>query len=52
MFPVTVYQQALKLAQHCRVKYSYEPHRQGVAQMRSVQNAWSWFSKLNQGHTC
>ena len=38
----------LVLAQHCRIKYSYEPHRQGVARMHSVQNAWSRFSKLNQ----
>ena len=36
------------LAQHCHVKYSYEQHSQGVAQMHSVQNARSQFSKLNQ----
>ena len=36
------------LAQHSRVKYSYKQHRQGVARMHSVQNAWSQFSKLNQ----
>ena len=38
----------LVLAQHCRVKCNYEQHRQGVARMHSVQNAWSRFSKLNQ----
>ena len=38
----------LVLAQHCRVKCNYEQHHQGVAQTRSVQNAWSRFSKLNQ----
>ena len=36
------------LAQHHHVKYNYEQHRQGVARMRSVQNARSRFSKLNQ----
>ena len=36
------------LAQHCRVKYDYEQHRQGVARTRSVQNARSRFSRLNQ----
>ena len=36
------------LAQHCRIKYSYEQHHKGVAQMRSVQNARSQFSKLSQ----
>ena len=29
----------LVLAQHCRVKYSYEQHCQGVARTHSVQNA-------------
>ena len=42
----------LVLARHCRVKCNYEQHCQGVARMRSVQNARSRFSKLNQSQAC